>query len=242
MGAQKNFMAFAQWVGEQWKQSDADFNDEFFRNAVAKAILFRHAERMVTRQPWYQHGYRANIVAYTIALLTSLIKSRAPGLALDLRGIWARQSVSTSLDNQLALIAKAAFDVIVSPSHGFQNVTEWCKKEICWQRIRESHVRLASAFTRELVGEDEMRAVKKDARVQQHISSGIEAQSTVVNLGAAYWSRLGEWGRRNRLLSDADEKLLKIAARIPDKIPTDWQSATLLEIVRRMEEEGFRAD
>jgi hypothetical protein len=241
LGAQKNFTAFAQWVGEQWKQSDADFNEEFFRNTVAKAILFRHTERMVTRQPWYQNGYRANIVAYTIALLTSLIRSRTPGMALDLRGIWARQDVSASLDNQLTLIAKAAFDVIVSPSHGFQNVTEWCKKEICWQRVRESGVRIASAFTRELVGEDEMRAVKKDAKVQQHISSGIEAQTAVVNLGGAYWSRLGEWGRQNKLLSDADEKLLKIAIKIPVKIPTDWQSASLLEIVRRMKEEGFPA-
>jgi hypothetical protein len=24
------------------------------------------------------------------------------------------------------------FAVIVSPEGGFQNVTEWCKKEICW--------------------------------------------------------------------------------------------------------------
>lgn len=240
LGAQKNFLAFAQWVGEQWKQSDADFNEEFFRTAVAKAVLFRHTERLVTRQPWYQHGYRANIVAYTIALLNSLIKSRAPGMSLDVRGIWARQDVSTNLDNQLAIIAKAAFDVIISPSHGFQNVTEWCKKEICWQRVRESDVRISTAFTRELVGEDEVRAVRRDARAEQNINSGIEAQTTVVNLGAAYWARLGEWGRQKKLLSSADEKLLRIASKIPRTIPTDWQSAALLRIVERLEEEGFR--
>lgn len=242
MGAQKNFLAFAQWVGEQWKQSDADFNEEFFRNVVAKAILFRHTERMVTNQPWYQNGYRANIVAYTIARLTSLIKAKAPGKALDLRGIWTKQDISSTLDKQLTHIAKAAFDIIVSPSHGFQNVTEWCKKELCWQRVQEGDVLIERAFLRELVDEDEVRAVKRDARAQQQVTSGIEDQTKVVTLGAGYWAKVSEWGRQNRLLSDADEKLLKIATKIPSKIPTDWQSTSLLGIVRRMEEEGFSTD
>jgi hypothetical protein len=239
LGAQKNFMAFAQWVGEQWKQSDIDFNEEFFRNAVAKSILFRHTERLVTRQSWYQNGYRANIVAYTIALLTSLIKSQTPDKALDLKGIWTTQDVSSNLDSQLALIAKSAFDVIVAPSHGFQNVTEWCKKEICWQRVRETEVPINRAFIRELVGQDEIRGAKKNARTQQQMNSGIEAQTSVVTLGAGYWLKLGEWGRKNKLLSAKDEKLLKIATKIPQTIPTDWQSVLLLAIMQRMEEEGF---
>lgn len=239
LGAQKNFTAFAAWVGEQWKQSDVDFNDEFFRNAVAKAILFRHTERLVTCQSWYQNGYRANIVAYTIGLLTWLIKSQTPGKELDLKGIWTTQGVSANLDNQLTLIAKAAFDVIVSPGHGFQNVTEWCKKEICWQRVRESDVQINRALIRELVGQDETRAAKKSARTEQQMNSGIEAQTSVVNLGAAYWSKLGEWGRQKKLLSANDEKLLKVATKIPKTIPTDWQSVLLLAIMQRMEEEGF---
>lgn len=240
LGAQKNFLAFARWVGEEWKLNDADFNDEFFRNSVAKAIVFRHTERMVTRQPWYQHGYRANIVAYTIALLTWLIKSDAPGMTVDLRRVWGSQTVTENLDKQLALIAKAAFDVIVSPSLGVQNVTEWCKKEVCWQRARESDVKLTNAFVQELVAEDEVKVVKKDARSQQQIHSGIEAQTTVVNLGGTYWSRLSEWGKKNNLVSAGDEKLLRVAAKIPRTIPEDWQSVALLEIRQRMEEEGFR--
>ncbi|MEW6131525.1 MAG: AIPR family protein [Acidobacteriota bacterium] len=183
-----------------------------------------------------------SIVAYTIALLASLIKTQAPKRALDLRSIWAKQTVSSNLDNQLTLIAKAAFDVIVSPSQGFQNVTEWCKKEICWQRVRESDVQLNRTFIRELIGGDEVQVVKKDARTQQQINSGIEAQTTVVTLGAAYWSRLGEWGRQNKLLSANDEKLLKVASRIPKAIPTDWQSVALLSILQRMEEEGFHTE
>lgn len=240
LGAQKNFLSFARWIGEEWKRSDADFNDEFFRNSVAKAIIFRHTERLVTRQPWYQHGYRANIVAYTVAKLTSLIKTEAAGMTLDLRRIWASQSVSSNLEDQLALIANVAFDIIVSPDFGVQNVTEWCKKEVCWQRVLESEPRVVKGFIKELIEEGEVQLTKKDARVQQHISAGIEAQTKVVNLGAQYWSQLGNWGKKKNFLSATDEKLLRVAAKIPKAIPEDWQSIALLEIMQRLKDEGYQ--
>ena len=41
----------------------------YFREAVTKAIVFRAVERLVSEQPWYQGGYRANVVAYAIAKL-----------------------------------------------------------------------------------------------------------------------------------------------------------------------------
>jgi hypothetical protein len=240
-GAQKNFLVFAQWVSDKWKQAEADFNEEFFRNTIAKAILFRHTERLVTRQPWYQNGYRANIVAYTIAKLAFLIESCASGQTLDMKGIWAKQGVSSALDSQLVAISKTTFDVITAPKHGFQNVTEWCKKEPCWQGVKEASVPLENALRRELIGNDELKAAKKDARAQQHMDSAIERQSLVVKLGASFWSRLGAWGRQNNLLSGEEERVIGVAERIPHMIPTDRQSVMLIEIKRRMEEEGFAA-
>lgn len=240
LGAQKNFLAFAQWVGDKWKKSDTEFNEEFFRNAVAKAILFRHTERLVSRQPWYQNSYRANIVAYTIAKLSSLIEICAHGQVLDMRSIWARQGVSSALDNQIAVIAKAVFDVVVSPVQGFQNVTEWCKKELCWKRVQEVALQLENRFVQELVRADEANAEKKEARKLQRMDSKIECQAEVVKLGANYWSQLGVWGRQNNLISPEEEKTVNIAARIPSMIPNERQSAILMTLKRRIEEEGFR--
>lgn len=240
-GAQKNFLVFAQRIGEEWKKSDATFNEDFFQNAVAKAILFRHTERLVSRQPWYQGGYRANIVAYTVAKLAVLITDHAPGKSLDMRAIWNKQAISDGLDVQLASIAKSVFEVIVTPSQGFQNVTEWCKKELCWQRVQETAVALTAAFAKELIDTDEVRRTKKEAKLRQQVDSGIAAQSEVVKLGAGYWSSLATWGTRKKLLSEEDNKLISIAARIPRMIPTDRQSSALLALRRRMEEEGYQA-
>lgn len=242
LGAQKNFLAFAQWVGDRWKKSDTEFNEEFFRNAVAKAILFRHTERLVSRQPWYQNGYRANIVAYTIAKLSSLIEVSVSGHVLDMKGIWARQDISPALDNQLAAIAKAVFDVVISPTHGFQNVTEWCKKEFCWQRVQEISLHLESGFIQELARAEEAIVEKKEARKLQRMDSKIELQAEVVKLGADYWSQLGVWGRQKNLISPEEGKMVSIAARIPRMIPNERQSVMLMTLKSRIEEEGFRFD
>jgi len=45
----------------------------YFREAVAKAIVFRSVERLVSGQPWYQGGYRAYVVAYTIAKIANTV-------------------------------------------------------------------------------------------------------------------------------------------------------------------------
>ena len=241
LGAQKNFMAFAQWVGERWKQADTEFNEEYFREAVAKAIIFRHTERLVSGQPWYQNGYRANIVAYSISKLSQLVETNGRGKTLDMRSIWTRQSISPSLDAQLAVIAKEVFEIITNPDIRFQNVTEWCKKELCWERVKMLDIPLSGQLVRELISKDEVRAVQREAKTLQKVDSGISAQSTVVALGASYWEALRTWGKRKAVLSGEQEKLVSVAARIPRMIPDDRQSALLLKIKQRMEdEEGFR--
>ena len=63
-GAQKNFAEFARSIGDNWESRKDSYNDAFFKESVAKAIVFRATEKLVTDQAWYTGGYRANIVAY----------------------------------------------------------------------------------------------------------------------------------------------------------------------------------
>lgn len=43
LGAQKNFAVFAGDMGRRWERREADFNEEWYRELVAKAIVFRPA-------------------------------------------------------------------------------------------------------------------------------------------------------------------------------------------------------
>jgi hypothetical protein len=239
LGAQKNFKNFAEWIDDRWKTSDSDFSEEYFRNVVAKAILWQYTERMISGETWYQGGYRANIVAYTIAKLSNNIGVDGKGLVLDLGTIWAKQRLSDSLQRQLQSIAEAVSKVIIDPDRPVENVTEWCKHKLCWERIEKLGIPLFPDFLKELVGKDEVRGATKDARNLQKTDKGIEAQSEVLKLGFGYWLSLKKWGEPNRLFSPEEQKLLEIAIRIPATIPNPYQSRRLLEVRKRIEAEGF---
>jgi hypothetical protein len=241
LGAQKNFKTFAEWIDDRWKTSDSDFSEEYFRNIVAKAILWQYTERMISGQAWYQGGYRANIVAYTIAKLSHSIKTDGKEQVLDFRSIWARQRPSDSLQTQLQSISEAVSRVIVDPDRPVENVTEWCKHKLCWERIEKLKIPLLPGFLKELIDREEIRGATRDARTLQRTDKGIEAQAEILELGAAYWSSLKRWGELNRLLSPEERKLIDIASRIPASIPNSYQSRRLLEVRARIEGEGFIA-
>jgi hypothetical protein len=89
-GAQKNFARFAEWVEERWGDGGVEFGDAWYQAAVARLILFRSMEKAVQDAPWYAQGYRANTVAYALALFQHALESR--GFALDQARIWRQQA------------------------------------------------------------------------------------------------------------------------------------------------------
>ena len=131
------------------------------------------------------------------------------------------------------------FRVIVAPQGGFQNVTEWCKKELCWSRARDTQIPFAKDLGPELIEREVEQVTKKAAAAQQIVVTGIEAQTRVVELGGDYWRAIQAWARQKQLLSPTDESFLNVAATMPRKLPSEKQCTRLLEIKVRIEEEGF---
>ena len=79
-------------------------------------------------QPWYQGGYRANIVAYAIAKTAYDIKERR--CSVDFPKIWRRQALGASMEEGAwPWLQKQVHHVLISPRQGISNVTEWAKKE-----------------------------------------------------------------------------------------------------------------
>ena len=240
-GAQKNFMAFSTFAQAEWDRAPEQFNEEFYKRVIVKALLYWRTEELVSKQSWYQNGYRANIVAYTIAKFSHLIQFEGTGNLFDFRSCWSRQGLTPEIEEQLAAIAYEVFEIIVAPEGGFQNVTEWAKKEICWQRVQELRIPLQQGLAEQLVAREDDRQMKKSAASEQTVVSGIQVQMTVVNLGGAYWQQLLTWGKKNLLLAPDEQSFVSVACSIPRKLPTERQSARLIQIKVRMEDEGFIA-
>ena len=235
-GAQKNFADFAASIGREWNSNSDGFNEMFYREAVAKAIVFRSVEKLVTEQPWYQGGYRANVVAYAIAKLAYDISQRGESINFD--RIWRAQGVSAGLQEALVVAAKAARDVIVDSPESMRNVTEWAKQQACWNRVMRLDVEWPQTLGRELLSTTDRMEAKRSAIKDQRMLNGIEAQTIVVQAGSMFWDEVNAWGMAKGVLSPDETEILGVAASVPAKIPSERQSLRAIEILRRLHEEG----
>ncbi len=132
LGAQKNFAKFTDGVNLIWDKDPDYFNADYFKELVAKAILFRTLDRLIMKQPWYG-GYKANIVTYSISKLAIFIHDCKKQLSFE--HIWKNQSLSDPLVQLLLNIADSVNVTIQQTPEGVTNVTEWCKKEKCWDEV-----------------------------------------------------------------------------------------------------------
>lgn len=139
-GAQKNFVEFTVRLS---KRGYIEVDETYFKRLVAKAILFRSAERIVQDQQF--GGYRANIVTYTLAYL-----SHKTAQYIDLDAIWKQQSISSAIGDAIALVSRQVHQSITNTPEG-RNVTEWCKKEDCWKTIQALDIELPAEFLKELI-------------------------------------------------------------------------------------------
>ena len=240
LGSQKNFAKYSTRIGQEWDKSSEVFNEFYFRRVIARAILFRRTERLVSEQSWYNGGYRANIVAYAIAAIGECSKRR--GQAPDWQRIWNAQSIYPSLENSLMVAARFVNEDILSPPSGVSNISEWCKKEACWSRILQILPDLERRLPREFFSELESLELQADENRQskkaQRTDDGIKSQIGVIEIPAKTWKVILEEGVKRKLLTNKEIDILRIAEQIPSKIPTPKQCVILLETFRKLNEEG----
>jgi len=241
LGSQKNFARYALRIGKEWEKSSDGFNEFYFKRAIARGILFRAVEKLVSTQSWYNGGYRANIVAYTLSMLGELAKRRKA--TVDYQRIWFAQAIDDVLSQALVIVATAVNEDIIQPPQGISNISEWCKKEGCWTRLVEKADNIAELLPDEfwtgLASAEENRHEAKTARQTQKIDNGIELQRQVFNVLPAQWSMILKEGIKRRLLTEKEIDLLQIAEKIPSKIPTERQSAVLIQVLVRAQQEGI---
>lgn len=241
LGSQKNFARYALRIGKEWEKSSNGFNELYFRRAIARGLLFRAAEKLVSAQSWYNGGYRANIVAYTLSMLGEITKRRET--TVDYERIWVAQTVDDVLSEALVTIATAVNEDIIRPPQGISNISEWCKREGCWVRLIEQIDSISDLLSQEfwdgLISGDDNHHEAKTARRTQKIDAGIEAQRRVFEVPPAKWAIILREGAHRRLLTPKEVGILKIAEQMPAKIPTERQSAVLVEILGKAQQEGI---
>jgi hypothetical protein len=240
-GAENSFVEFANRIAKEWADENRRllYGDEWFRGAVARVILFKTAEGLVSNAAWYDGGYRAQIVAYSLARLAKLARELSDGGTLDWSKIWASQSADDVLRHQILIIAEAMAGVLRSPPQAGQNIGEWAKQQACRKRALETDVQELPAFRSKLIDADDQKAVRKSARDESRVDRGLEAITEVMKKDGVFWQALESYARQRNLLFPEDERALVPAMSLPKMAPTERQAERLMGLLSRCEQSGF---
>lgn len=232
LGAQKNFNDFAIRLKERGR---VDVDVRYFEHLIAKAIIFNKADRIVREQSF--GGYKANIVTYTIAWISNRTSQR-----IDLDSIWKNQDISPALHDVIREVSMAVHRVIVSPPNG-KNVTEWCKRKECWEKIRDSNVNIGSALGEELIGVSNKPGSSKG---NQGVSAPNEHEqqliTSVTDVPADIWFQISKWSKETNNLQPWQRSLAFSIGRLVStsgnvSIKQAKHGAVILEEVQRL---GFK--
>lgn len=237
LGAQKNFAEFAKRIGSRWGAKEKAFDQLWFKRMIAKAIVFRATEKLVSGADWYEGGYRANIVAYAISKVVHDVETR--NMEIDLDTIWRYQAISTELKDALLITGAEAQYVITDPPEGVRNFSEWAKKQPCWKRLSERKLSYADEFDRVQISPDLASEREREARADKALETSVEAELEVHKLGASYWAEARNWSRERGLLSPIENGVLNTCAAIPNKMPSEKQCAIAINALSKLRDEGF---
>lgn len=230
-GAQKNFSDYMIRLGGR---DQLVVDRSYFERLVGKAILFRAAERIVQRQEF--GGYRANIVTYTIALLSNATSQR-----INLERIWREQALTPAMQEAIAKASHDVYHIITNPPSA-RNITEWCKSEKCWDAVRTDASREAVGLIRhEMLGAEATKQENKRA-VAEYSTSYVQDLERIVAVSSEGWRLLVEWGAETSALDPSQRKLalgISKAIRSGRSIsPEDAERAVI--ILDRADELGFQ--
>ena len=229
-GGEKNFKAFMADLDGATPTADVSYVQQL----LAKGILFRIAEKIVTDQNF--GGYRANIVTYSVAKLVESTHSR-----IDLDRIWRDQFITDATAAALAEISHLVHKIIVDPVGG-TNVGEWTKKELCWGHVSEIDWTVPATL------QDELGAIPQvvdRARNGRHRAPSVADPEDLVRVKAVEadtWLALAAWAKSTESLQPWQRGLAFSLGRLAgrDGEPTAKQAKQGVLILDEALALGFR--
>jgi hypothetical protein len=237
-GAQYSFSNFAETITNKLEKDSLAITETYFKDSICRIILFREVEKIISNADWYNGGYRAQTVTYTIAYLAKFIEEKNKFLKFNI--IWENQKIPNSLLEILKQISKAVYNDITNPVEGHANVSQWCKNTICWEQIKkiDTNIEIEEDL---LSDKEDEKYNKKEAKKEKRLVQGIEIQMFIVDIPLQEWVKLYEYFSKEDFcgLSNIEKGILQSISNGQLKPPNERQSKILYKLYNRAIGEGF---
>ncbi len=231
-GGENNYAEFF----KKTKNEGLHFDSARYHRTIAKAIIFRALDALYGKDGFNVPGYKSNLVAYSMALL-----SYKSGKALNLDTIWNEQCViSQSTYNDLTINLLSIYARLVK---GEDYIT---------YKVRESYVddkgKRKSHFIPKVVPADDIEKIRNTQlyAIMQYVKSIYQLVYDHI-LGVKEGENINEWTKKSdcwnalKALVDKDEEKYNVPETLisalgnPDEEITEGQ----LKIIRQAEEYDF---
>jgi hypothetical protein len=188
-GSQKNYAQFLNY-SFSFKPDNIWFED-----LIAKAILFKNAEKIYGVKPNAIGDMRYITVPYSLAWLGLKLDYK-----LDLYKIWKQQSLSDTLKNKLYEVMSKTEDYIKTKAPG-SLYGEWAKKEECWNAIKNDDFDID---LESLMSDLENKSSEKRKKLTEDETQMAEIEASLNRLKSVHiktWKKIEDWGRDTQNLT-----------------------------------------
>ena len=241
-GKQKTLQIFAEKIKGEWQKSDISFNAFYYKRIVALAIIYRCTDEIIKQTEWYKdkRSYKANVIAYTMSLIFYYINTNKRDYELDFERIWNEQNVYEELEDQLKVLVNEVYSFITGP-RTTENVTEWCKKEVCWSKAKENVWTINNPFINSLISKEVINNISREEKSARIIDNEVDSLKEILARGPKYWEKILNWGMNNRRLSEKEISILRMVINMNStgRIPTDKQLKVVINARSRMISDGM---
>lgn len=201
-GGQKNYANFMYGLRDRFGENWAP-DRQFYVETIAKAILFKATQALVRKAKLQSYG--ANVVTYSVARL-----AHEYGHKTDLEFLWEEQAVSSELAGLLSEWIPLVHAELIK-SAGTRNVTEWCKKDGCWDAIAGLTLPGPTKSMPPEVHDDEApEGEKQHAQVTGDADSrttSVDPVKTCMELNGAHWAKIMAWAAASSAVTDFDRQV-----------------------------------
>ena len=232
-GAQKNFIFFMKLVNDK-KFFDIR-NEDFFIKFCCISILFRETNKIIKNNKNIL-GYKSQVTIYTISMISYWTNGK-----IDFDKIWNDQDLSIELKSLIDKWSLKIYEIIQSSAKG-KNISEWCKKEGCWNYLldrsgRSFKISVTPPEFQKLRSSTESSTRRTENYLSQEDQDNIKRCKS---LNAEGWSKILSWGQQSDNLTYIQNSIaltiLGYALANWKKSPSPKQANACLKMILKAEE------
>lgn len=194
-GNEKNY---ARFINNNLPENLKKINNVYFEDTIAKAILFKTADkRYGTKASDVHIGELKNVtVPYTIALLTRITDGK-----LDLYKIWKAQQLSPALSDFIFDLMIQVNEFIIKNSVGSHYI-EWAKKEECWDKVKGHTFAYDLAQIKDDLIDSSNPPARRVTGEDQSGNGTYEHEMGIIrSIPPSLWNKIADWGQTSGFLA-----------------------------------------